>query len=82
MSKSPTLAPQAGIETAPVHFARVARKSKRSLKVFGIQNRKADKGGGGLVTKSRRSNSHFTNHEKDFIFTISLNTRDYMITAC
>ena len=47
MSKSPTLAPQAGIETAPVHFERVARKSKRSLKVFGIQNRKGDKGGGG-----------------------------------
>ena len=39
-------------------------------------------GGGGLVTKSRTSFSNFTNHEGDnYIFTISLNTRDNMTTA-
>ncbi len=31
---------------------------------------------GGLVTKSRRSFSDFTNHEDNFIFTIFLNTPD------
>ena len=38
---------------------------------------------GGLVTKSRRSFSDFTNHEEDnFIFTIFLNTPDNKTTAC
>ena len=38
--------------------------------------------GRGLVTKSRWSFSDFTNNEEDnFIFTISLNTRDYPTTG-